>query len=359
MPDLSPTSFAIPVLLLIAGILIGWLLRNARSRAEKAAINAGWQAQMDATRTEHRRLSEQNKSLMEQVNQLQATARDAGSRTRELVTALEEANGRRDELQRDIKVVRNNLENAVGEKHRLKSDLSVKEASVASAADALREKEARIQNLKKELENWRDRLPPLIERFRERDAEAKRLEALLREANDRATGMEAVFDPTETHVGPLAADELLDSVDASNEIIDEPASVDEVDDESPQDEPECSTNGHDIERLTDVDATGEAPRDDPAANMDRASITPSSGGLRDNLQAISGVGPAIEKTLNELGIFRYAQVAEMTSYDVERITNRLQGFHGRIEREDWIGQARLLNERRSESDNVESQQGDL
>ena len=63
---------------------------------------------------------------------------------------------------------------------------------------------------------------------------------------------------------------------------------------------------------------------------------------RDDLQMIKGVGPAIEKTLNELGIFRFRQIADMSEYDIDRVARKLKGFHSRIYREDWIGQAREL-----------------
>jgi predicted flap endonuclease-1-like 5' DNA nuclease len=67
-----------------------------------------------------------------------------------------------------------------------------------------------------------------------------------------------------------------------------------------------------------------------------------SRSLRDNLRLIKGIGPTIEKTLNELGIFRYHQIAEMSEYDIDRVARRLKGFSTRIYREDWIGQARNL-----------------
>ena len=73
----------------------------------------------------------------------------------------------------------------------------------------------------------------------------------------------------------------------------------------------------------------------------------TGGGLRDNLRLIKGIGPAIEKTLNELGIFRYHQIAEMTGYDIDRVAQRLKGFSSRIYREDWIGQARDLQLKKS------------
>ena len=72
-----------------------------------------------------------------------------------------------------------------------------------------------------------------------------------------------------------------------------------------------------------------------------------TGSLRDNLRLIKGVGPAIEKTLNELGIFRFHQIAEMTEYDIDRVAQRLKGFRTRIYREDWIGQARDLQLQKS------------
>ena len=66
------------------------------------------------------------------------------------------------------------------------------------------------------------------------------------------------------------------------------------------------------------------------------------GAGRDDLQLIKGIGPAIEKTLNELGIFRFDQIADMSEYDIDRVARRLKGFRTRIYREDWIGQARDL-----------------
>jgi predicted flap endonuclease-1-like 5' DNA nuclease len=57
------------------------------------------------------------------------------------------------------------------------------------------------------------------------------------------------------------------------------------------------------------------------------------------------VGPAIEKTLNEMGIFSFQQIADLSEYDIDRVARRLKGFHSRIHREDWIGQARMLLDR--------------
>jgi predicted flap endonuclease-1-like 5' DNA nuclease len=64
-------------------------------------------------------------------------------------------------------------------------------------------------------------------------------------------------------------------------------------------------------------------------------------GDADDLKRIRGIGVLIEKKLNSLGILTYEQVANWTGADVDRISNILD-FKGRIERENWIEQARIL-----------------
>jgi predicted flap endonuclease-1-like 5' DNA nuclease len=81
----------------------------------------------------------------------------------------------------------------------------------------------------------------------------------------------------------------------------------------------------------------------PAAKGDRPALMKEApdGGQADDLQKITGVGPKLEQTLNELGIWHYAQVAALTKDDIAWVDERLR-FKGRIERDDWVGQAKDL-----------------
>ena len=63
----------------------------------------------------------------------------------------------------------------------------------------------------------------------------------------------------------------------------------------------------------------------------------------DDLKLISGVGPKLEETLNELGIYHFDQVAKFETKDIAWIDARLR-FKGRIERDDWMSQAKVLAE---------------
>jgi len=66
-------------------------------------------------------------------------------------------------------------------------------------------------------------------------------------------------------------------------------------------------------------------------------------GAPDDLKKISGVGPVLEQKLNDMGIFHYWQIAALGEDDIGRIDEEL-ALHGRIGRDDWIGQARRLAE---------------
>jgi len=64
-------------------------------------------------------------------------------------------------------------------------------------------------------------------------------------------------------------------------------------------------------------------------------------GKPDDLKLISGVGPVLEKTLNDLGITKYSQVASLSDDEIARVEDRLR-FRGRMARDNWKGQAEAL-----------------
>lgn len=67
---------------------------------------------------------------------------------------------------------------------------------------------------------------------------------------------------------------------------------------------------------------------------------PRAGGA-DDLKQLKGVGPGLEKTLNELGFYHFDQVASWRKKEIEWVDSRLK-FKGRIERDGWVKQAKTL-----------------
>ena len=350
MPELNVIHIAIIAAVTVIGAIVGWVLRGKRSEEEKAAVSAGWQEQINAQRIEHDRLTEQNKALMEQVSQYLASNKDAKNRAKELSEAVQEAYSRRDQLQREIKDIRSTLEVAMNERDQLQSDMS-SQASENVDAEA---KDTRIKKLQLELENWQNRLPPLIEKFRQRNEDAEQLEADLATARERIVELEASLEPGQTRIEPVRdPEELTDGRDASNDAIDdgEPDVVanddEELDGEDLRfDEAAAVEEDLDDDEEPDTGNDQDDEEDLDVGEDEDESVAPINGS-RDNLKAIKGVGPAIEKTLNEMGIFHYRQIADMSEYDIDRIAKRLKGFRSRIYREDWIGQARDLRDQES------------
>ena len=64
-------------------------------------------------------------------------------------------------------------------------------------------------------------------------------------------------------------------------------------------------------------------------------------GDSDDLTQIKGVGEELQKRLNKLGITQFSQITNFSDEEITKIDEVLN-FKGRIEREDWIGQARNL-----------------
>jgi predicted flap endonuclease-1-like 5' DNA nuclease len=77
----------------------------------------------------------------------------------------------------------------------------------------------------------------------------------------------------------------------------------------------------------------------PAAK--KATAPKAVSGKADNLRRLIGIGPVNEKLLKGQGVTTYAQIAAWTEADVKRIEEVLN-FDGRIAREKWIEQAKLL-----------------
>jgi predicted flap endonuclease-1-like 5' DNA nuclease len=349
MPEITVTHIIVVAGALIVGIILGWIVRGSRSVGEKAAISEGWQEQLEAQRGEHERLLDQNKSLMDQNSQYQASNKDAKMRASELSDALKEAFERRDELQRQMKDVRGNLESAVSERDQLRNSTAADDLS-----EELENKDARIEKLNGELKNWQDRLPPLIERYQQRNAEAEALETQLADALDRIAAFEGMVGSDQTRVEPVDPDALTDGMDASNDpnddetpnemIVDKVEEVVEDDIEELLGAEAIIDDGDDTEEEFEASDNAEEVEDPEVVEDTADADLPDLP--RDNLKKIKGVGPAIEKTLNELGIKRFDQIAQMSEYDIDRVAHRLKGFRSRIYREDWIGQARDLHDQK-------------
>lgn len=66
------------------------------------------------------------------------------------------------------------------------------------------------------------------------------------------------------------------------------------------------------------------------------------GAISNDLKRIRGIGVLIEKKLNSMNVVTYEHIANWTADDIDRVSQSLD-FKGRIERENWVEQARILS----------------
>lgn len=82
----------------------------------------------------------------------------------------------------------------------------------------------------------------------------------------------------------------------------------------------------------------------PAAKVESKPelLTQPKGGKGDDLKLIWGVGPKLEEMLHTMGVWHFDQIAAWNEAELAWVDQRLEGFHGRAERDKWIEQAKKL-----------------
>lgn len=381
MPELTTVHLAFFAIVCALGGVAGWFLRGDRSAREKIVINAGWQEQFELREAELERLAERNETMAGELRELQASEKDWARQSSELRASLRETTDQRDELQRQMKETRDELGRAIEQRVHVEQQLRERDSRAEHDAAAARQKDEKIFRLSRELESWQTRVPPLVEKYRHlaeelRDVrqqlaaareELRDREALRRKldrASERIADLESQPPPEETRIEPLDVDALGDEMVACNDQFEEEPDLDlsdlrdQIDDTEAVDADAATRGGADAtgfhfgvpaEEGLDVSiGVDDAPANDEVGTLTAAdSETPNHRGVladnRDDLKEIKGVGPSIEQTLNDLGIYRFEQLAGISEYDMDRIAERLKGFRTRLYREDWIGQARALH----------------
>jgi NADH-quinone oxidoreductase subunit E len=77
------------------------------------------------------------------------------------------------------------------------------------------------------------------------------------------------------------------------------------------------------------------------ADKPKAKKTAAKSDTADDLKQLKGVGPALEKKLHDNGVTTFAQIAAWTADDITDMDDKLS-FKGRIARDGWVDQAKLL-----------------
>ncbi len=341
-------------LFLVGAALIGggmaWMLGRFRTRSLTDRHTRTWQNRMrtadDAWNTKLRAAEESFSSQLEQkAAQISALTTDCESeRGRRLAMADEVAKWKADvaELleERDIvevKLRRMDERLAVALEDADQLDLEVKRLGEEVAE---LEHEAESHRLRAHL------LQPLQEQVKELEASLQARDARLRDLS----GLQEELDRRDALVEKLRTEHQAELERRATEATALRARVGEL-------EPTVARLEAEVAQLrarkpTNGESSLTITRDDPDVRGP-GTLAPHEGELslggdglrggRDDLKRIAGVGPVLERTLNRLGVLTYRQIAQWNDSEIDRIGERLDGFHDRIRRDDWVGQARRLH----------------
>jgi predicted flap endonuclease-1-like 5' DNA nuclease len=96
-----------------------------------------------------------------------------------------------------------------------------------------------------------------------------------------------------------------------------------------------------VRRMGEELVTLSGPEPKPALDEQGRLETPQ--GQADDLKRIKGIGPVLERKLNEAGIFHFWQIAALNDQQTETLEGDMS-FPGRIRRDDWRAQADALSQ---------------
>ncbi len=87
-----------------------------------------------------------------------------------------------------------------------------------------------------------------------------------------------------------------------------------------------------------------APAGVPEGGKKPKGLKAARKGQADDLKKIEGIGPVLEKLCNEMGVFHFDQIAAWGEAEIAWMDGNLKGFRGRVTRDKWVAQAKLIGE---------------
>ncbi len=388
--------------LAVAGLLgagVGWLIRGSGNSRQVDKLNDEWQSKLIDMRREKERLATEAATLRSNIEDQEAVMRQHEAEISRVRTALDSAHEKEKLMAKDLFNLRAEREGFKTKMLKFQNALlAMKKQSAELQQEFMKSSEVYKRELAKAFEK-RKLLELKVENARqEHDSFSNLLQASRSEQEsvnkmlDSARNRLAQLDDLERNVISLEADnaELKhDLTLAQQEIETLRRDVIELDELKVQNRElshclksmEKSRRQHEEDAKRYREHAGQYERHSETLRMQldevekhfadmqkqqskaleeareatipRESIGKATNGTKppqpeaelepDDLKEIIGIGKVFEHTLNELGIYTFEQIANFTTADIARVNAELNEFKGRMEQDDWIGQAKELH----------------
>ncbi|MCR9107605.1 NADH-quinone oxidoreductase subunit E [Marivita sp. XM-24bin2] len=91
-----------------------------------------------------------------------------------------------------------------------------------------------------------------------------------------------------------------------------------------------------------TEGTASSSGSEAAPGLKPATLDAPKDGKGDDLKRIKGIGPKLAALCNRLGFYHFDQIASWTDEEVAWVDENLEGFKGRVSRDNWVEQAKTL-----------------
>jgi len=373
----------------VFGTVVGWLMRGAKSNRRVDRLNDEWQTKADDVIRQRDRLTSEITTLRSTIESQQADIHKHKIEVARGRTNLESAYEKEKSMSKSIFTLRSEREDFKSKLVRFQNALiSVKQQSAELQAEFVKSAEFYKGELKKAFEKRKmleasvnnaklehDSYNNLLQASRSEhesvnkmlasaqnrlgdleslEQDSIRLEAENAELRHDASRTRQEIEALQRDVAEM--DELkvqnnelahcLKSMESSRSQYEDDAK--RYRQHADQTEQQSETLQIRLDEVEKNFADMEKQQRHALRDARNAAVAQSSNGQtppeqeQDDLKEIVGVGKAFEQTLHDLGVFSYRQIANFGMSDIARVNLQLKEFKGRMEQDDWIGQAKEL-----------------
>lgn len=258
----------------------------------------------------------------------------------------------------------------------LENELTVLRDRIPALEHSLKQRDSSIAALENEVSRLANDFPPLRDELDERNSQVQDLKQQVNTLQQKIPAFRSTISARDAHIREL---EIF--IKEAQKAILKPANVIAHNGNGNSNSNGSGRNGHTVENGNVIQLNGNAKKNSngslhkqtlkvnngtAALNVktnangttstsevhSNATKKPQKRKLRpyglkkptrkpDDLKLISGIGETLEKTLHKCGIYYFEQIASFNLKDVNTV-DKLLNFRGRIDRDDWIKQARML-----------------
>lgn len=389
--DSNLSDFLLPLLAALGlGLAAGWLIRNALLSKHTGSLNDGWQNKVDDVVRQRDRLTAENNKMRTNVEAQESVVHQRDMLVAKTRTALESALEKEKLLTKNIftlkaeredfktKVV--TFQNALTSLKRQSDEFQVEfiksrdfyKSELTKSFEKRKSAEEKHENAKQEYESFRnllqasrsehdsvnkmlasakarlenlDSLEQNVISLEAENAELKHDSALIRQENEALK--RDVLELEELKVQNRELAQVLKSMENSRKQYEEDAN--RYREHAGKHEQKSETLRMRLDEVEQNFAEIEKQQRQALRDARDKSESQKTNGARepkqeiDNLQEIIGIGKVFEHTLHSLGITSFRQIASFGLTDIARVNAELKEFKGRMEQDDWIGQAKELH----------------